>query len=240
MTAVIAAVLAAAATALWLWNPAESRLRALMPREDAADSDGPAALAKRLLRRFRKDEDAAEKHTAAAIAVIDRASELLRVGAAPTAVLTHLSKLPGPADLQEALSKAARAAELGAAPHQAISAHSDGLPRQSAEILAGMASVWFVAESAGAPAADLLQRFAATARMQADAARERGIALAGPQSTVRVLTALPLLSLGLALLIGADLGKLLSSAPGAAACAGGAVLLVLGRLWMRHMLGKAQ
>ena len=75
--------------------------------------------------------------------------------------------------------------------------------------------------------------------MQTDSARERAIALAGPQSTVKVLTALPLLSLGLAVLIGADPAELLTSVPGAVSCISGAVLLVVGRLWMRRMLKRA-
>lgn len=237
---VLAALLAAAAAGLWVWDPAERRLNKLLPRDD---SDGPRTRAgdglQGLVRRFRKSDADDNEHAAAAIAVIDRAAELLRVGAAPAAVLEHLSKLPGPEDLQAALATAARSAELGSAPHQAISAQAEGLPAQSKDILLHMASVWFVAESAGAPAANLLERFAKTARMQTDSARERAIALAGPQSTVKVLTALPLLSLGLAVLIGADPVELLTSVPGAVSCISGAVLLVVGRLWMRRMLKRA-
>ncbi|OFL66300.1 MULTISPECIES: type II secretion system F family protein [unclassified Brevibacterium] len=237
----LAAVLAAMAAGLWMWDPAERRLRKLLAGDRTDVSGGRIrGRAKSFVRRFRRSENEDEEHAAAAIAVIDRAAELLRVGAAPSTVLAHLAKLPGPEDLRTALATAARSAELGTAAHQALSTQAEGLPTLSKDILLHMASVWFVAESAGAPAANLLERFAKTARMQTDSARERAIALAGPQSTVKVLTALPLMSLGLAVLIGADPVELLASVPGAVSCISGAVLLVVGRLWMRRMLKRAQ
>ncbi|MGO1607672.1 MAG: type II secretion system F family protein, partial [Brevibacterium yomogidense] len=87
--------------------------------------------------------------------------------------------------------------------------------------------------------ADVLTRYAHSRREIADAERERLVALAGPQATVTVLTWLPAAGLGLALLIGADLGSLLGSPLGLASIGGGVILLACGRVWMTRMLEKA-
>jgi tight adherence protein B len=97
-----------------------------------------------------------------------------------------------------------------------------------------------VAESAGAPAADVLERYARSRREIAEAERERAVALAGPQATVTVLTWLPAAGLGLALLIGADPLSLLGSPAGLVSIGSGVVLLAAGRLWMRRMLERAR
>lgn len=186
-------------------------------------------------RRRRTPED---RH-AAAVAVVDRAVELLRVGMPPAVVMAQLAGLAEDADLEQALLRMSRSLELGDPPHEAIRRHTGSLIPAAAEVFDGMAAVWFVAETAGAPAADMLSRYGDTCREKADSARDRAVALAGPAATVKVLTWLPLLSLGLGLLIGTDLTALLSSVPGLVSLGGGAVLLVVGRLWMRSLLRRA-
>ncbi len=216
-----------AALGWWLltWSPSQRRLRELIgaPSADKRPGNSPRA-----------GDTGME-----AVAAVDRAVELLRAGIPPAAVMAHLAKLPGDERLTTALERTGRSLELGDSPHTAIRRHSADLDPETAEVLDGMASVWFVAETAGAPAADMLQRYAITCRERADSARERAVALAGPASTVRVLTWLPLLSLGLALLIGADPLRLLSSLPGLISLIGGVALLLVGRMWMRIMLRRA-
>lgn len=175
-----------------------------------------------------------------AIAVVDRCSELLRVGVPPVRAVSHIAGLGTDPELSRVLAKVARSLELGQAPHLAIRRHLGGLAPRMAEVLDGMAAVWFVAETSGAPAAEMLSEYGQSCRRKADSRRERDVALAGPQSTVKVLTWLPLISLGLSVLIGANPIRLLLSVPGFAALGAGAALLVLGRLWMRRMLRKAQ
>lgn len=218
-------LLCAVGWAILAWNGSGARMQTLIGRP------APEATIKQ------------QKHhddTAQALAVIDRAVELLRSGIPPARVMGHLATLPGSDALVSALTLMSRSLELGDPPHTAIRRHSEGLDPAAAEVFSGMASIWFVAQSAGAPVADMLARYAVTCRERADAARERDVALAGPQSTVRVLSWLPLLSLGLALLIGADPLKLVSSVAGALSLVSGAALLVAGRVWMRAMLRRVQ
>src|SRR5699024_2822364 len=82
---------------------------------------------------------------------------------------------------------------LGEEPGRAIATRSAALPGPAAEVLAGMAAVWTVSERSGAPAAEMILRYASAQRDALDAERERRIAMAGPKSTVRVLSWLPLI-----------------------------------------------
>ncbi|MDK8346615.1 type II secretion system F family protein [Brevibacterium sp. UMB1308A] len=174
------------------------------------------------------------------IAVIDRAVQLLKVGIEPARAMTLVADLPDNEVVERVLRKVARAMELGEKPDQALRMYAGELGDEDARILTGMASVWFVSEQAGAPAAEMLESYASTCRDRADAMRERDVALAGPISTVMVLSWLPIMSLGLAVLVGADLVELVTSLPGALSICGGLVLLVAGRIWMRSMLSSAR
>ncbi|MCQ9385343.1 type II secretion system F family protein [Brevibacterium moorei] len=198
--------------------------------------DGPGAV--RGHKRRDKDADPAEP----AIAIVDRCTALLRAGVAPAHALRQVARAGTEPGLRTLLEKVARALELGQAPHTAIRAQlARARPApQIARILEGMASVWFVAQTAGAPAAEMLGRYAESCRARADSERERAVALAGPQSTVRVLTWLPVISLGLSLLIGTNPLELITGVPGALSLVCGVALLLAGRAWMRAMLKKAE
>jgi tight adherence protein B len=174
-----------------------------------------------------------------AIAVIDRAAALLRIGLPPATVTIQLAEVSD-ADLAAVLTRVSRSMSLGDAPDVAFARHAGALPGPLEQVLTGMGSVWAVAESAGAPAAGVLERYAQSRREIAEAERERAVALAGPQATVTVLTWLPVAGLGLALLIGADPLALLGSPVGLVSIGSGVVLLALGRLWMRRMLEGAR
>lgn len=173
-----------------------------------------------------------------AIAVIDRAAALLRIGMPPSAVTMQLAEVSD-ADLAAVLTRVSRSMSMGDDPQTAIGRHVGELPVPLADVLIGMGSVWAVAESAGAPAADVLERYAHSRREIAEAERERAVALAGPQATVTVLTWLPAAGLGLALLIGADPRTLLGSPVGLASIGSGIILLLCGRMWMKRMLEGA-
>lgn len=174
-----------------------------------------------------------------AIAVIGRAAALLRIGLPPATVTIQLAEVSDP-DLAAVLTRVSRSMNLGDAPDVAFARYAGALPGPLEQVLTGMGSVWAVAESAGAPAADVLERYARSRQEFAEAERERAVALAGPQATVTVLTWLPAAGLGLALLIGADPLALLGSPVGLVSIGSGVVLLALGRLWMRRMLERAR
>lgn len=227
-------------------DPAGLRMRTVLPprRERPRDADRPTGSDVVTGREptpgpdARTGSSAAEDDPHRAIAVIDRAAALLRIGMPPATVTTQLAEVSDP-DLAAVLIRVSRSMSLGDDPRTAIARHVGGLPPTLAEVLVGMGAVWEVAESAGAPAADVLTRYAHSRREIADAERERVVALAGPQATVTVLTWLPAAGLGLALLIGADLGSLLGSPVGLVSIGGGVVLLACGRVWMKRMLEQA-
>ncbi|MFL0575273.1 type II secretion system F family protein [Brevibacterium luteolum] len=242
MTAVVIALIGGlAATGWWLLSAdtAASRLTQLLPTRAGADQSPSRP---RLFARWHRQAATASgsDDESAAIAMIDRAAELLRVGMPPEAIMSQLGELSDDPHSAEVLGRMSRSLRLGERPHEAIRRHAGQLPTAQHDIFDGMAAVWFVAETAGAPAADMLARYATSCREKADAARERAVALAGPQSTVRVLTWLPVFSLGLGAFIGANPLRLALTVPGALSLGGGIALLLAGRAWMRAMLRIAQ
>jgi len=225
-------------------GPARRRLRAVLRPGRGRTADGTRAGGGTSGRTATAGGTALPSTSAAdddphrAIAVIDRAAALLRIGMPPVTVTAQLAEVSEP-DLAAVLARVSRSMSLGDDPRTAIGRHAGDLPTTLAEVLVGMGAVWEVAESAGAPAADVLTRYAHSRREIADAERERVVALAGPQATVTVLTWLPAAGMGLALLIGADLRTLLASPVGLASIGGGIVLLACGRVWMKRMLERA-
>jgi len=107
--------------------------------------------------------------------------------------------------------------------------------------------VWFqlaacfdVAEATGCPLADVLTRFAAQLEAEEDAEAARQTALAGPRATVRLLTWLPFLGLGLGLLLGVDPVEILMGNPwGVAALVAGLALTAAGRFWSVRLVRAA-
>ena len=108
--------------------------------------------------------------------------------------------------------------------------------------------VWFqlaacfdVAEASGCPLADVLTRFAAQLEAEDDADAARQTALAGPRATVRLLTWLPFLGLGLGVLLGVDPVEVLLGTPlGVAALAAGLALTAAGRIWSSRLVRTAE
>ena len=96
-------------------------------------------------------------------------------------------------------------------------------------------------ERSGAPTADVLEGVAAGLRAEAAAASEARIALAAPRATATVMSLLPIAGLGLAAFLGVDtLHVLLTTAPGHACLALGAMAWALGRWWIRRLVTAAQ
>lgn len=229
--------------AVWLFmGPgASQRVRRLVTGQQKSRGSVRDRLRSFVMRvRGRPDDGVDPGADSPMIAVIDRAVQLLKVGIEPARAMTLVAEVPDNQVAERVLRKVARAMELGEKPHRALSLYASELGEEDARILSGMASVWFVSEQAGAPAAEMLASYASTCRDRADAVRERDVALAGPIASVMVLSWLPIISLGLAVLVGADLIELVTSVPGALSLFGGLVLLVVGRVWMRSMLAGAR
>ncbi|GAA0036521.1 MULTISPECIES: type II secretion system F family protein [Brevibacterium] len=222
---VVLAVLIAAGILLAAPPDPVSRLRELL--SGAREGRGRARR-----QRPRARDDEAERLWA--IGAVENCAHLLKVGMTPQAVMATLSRQ------DDRLQPISRAIALGEEPGQAIASRGQSLPPAAAEVFAGMASVWTVSERSGAPAADMILRYAAARRDALDADRERRIAMAGPRATVRVLSWLPLIGMGLGLLIGVRPLDLVSGLPGQLSIGGGLVLYLLGRWWMRRMMMRAE
>ncbi|MGA7204518.1 MAG: hypothetical protein WBX27_07825, partial [Specibacter sp.] len=97
-----------------------------------------------------------------------------------------------------------------------------------------------VCEASGAPVAAVLSRLATRLESEQDAAAMRETALAGPRATVRLLTWLPFVGLGLGMAMGVDpVGVLLGGPLGWACLVVGCVLVMAGRLWSTHLISVA-
>lgn len=227
------AVLVALAVVLSSPLDPRARLRELLPhRGDGDESDRSGSGRGRAKSPAGRADP--ERERLWAISAVENCAHLLKVGMTPQAVMATLSRQ----NMQ--LRPISRAIALGEDPGRAIATRHDGLSRVAAEVFAGMAAVWTVSERSGAPAADMILRYAAAQRDALDADRERRIAMAGPRATVRVLSWLPLLGMGLGLLIGVEPIDLVTGLPGRLSVAAGIVLYILGRLWMKRMMLQAQ
>ncbi|WP_350270706.1 type II secretion system F family protein [Brevibacterium sp. CBA3109] len=205
-------------------DPASRLQDLLRTRQDEDDSR----------RGGRQAKEDPEQEKLWAISAVENCAHLLKVGMTPQAVMATLSR-------QNAqLAPISRAISLGEEPGRAIATRGAALPQAAAEVFAGMSSVWTVSERSGAPAADMILRYAKAQRSTLDADRERRIAMAGPRATVRVLSWLPLIGVGLGLLIGVHPVELLLGLPGRLSIGGGLALYFVGRWWMRRMMARAE
>lgn len=102
-----------------------------------------------------------------------------------------------------------------------------------------LVAAWRLAEEAGAPAS-VVTGAAAEAVRERRASRERaGVAVAGPRTSMWLLTALPLLGPAGGVLVGFGPDRLYASTPARVAAVAGVVLTLLGWLWARAVLGRA-
>lgn len=164
----------------------------------------------------------------------DRLAALSRAG---VPLIRSWQLLAGRGDAEgRACRPVARAVALGGS-------SADGLLAASAR--SGPALRWLaltceVSRGCGAPLADVLEGLARAVRAEADARRERELALAGPRATAALLTWLPAGGLLLGFLIGVNpLAVLLLSPAGWGCLLIGGLLWAAGRWWMRHLLRRA-
>ncbi len=102
---------------------------------------------------------------------------------------------------------------------------------RAAPVLSQVAACWRVG-SRGAGLVEAIQHVAASARAAEDVRVEMEAQLAGPRSTARLLSGLPVVGLGLGLMLGADpLDWLLGTMPGRLCLTVGVTLTLVGMWW---------
>ena len=164
---------------------------------------------------------------------VHRLAVLVGAGIAPASAWRHVMAAARPADA--ALAALVDDLDAGAPLGLAI----DRVARDRDDGWRALAAAWSVATSSGAPLAPALSAFADAVRDRAAAQRDIAVALAGPRATARIVLALPVVAIGLALLAGADILASLAHPIGIASIVAGLALGVLARAWMARMLRAA-
>jgi tight adherence protein B len=167
-----------------------------------------------------------------------RIVEELRTGAHPAAALEGVRTDGALAD--RTLGPAAAAARLGDdVPAALVRTAARGPVGLRAE-LQRIAAAWALSDRHGAPLADLLDGVLTDLRWRLAFAARTHARSAGPRATAAVLTALPLLGLGLGHLLGADpLGVLRSGILGQALLLVGTGLVLAGLSWTDRLAAGA-
>lgn len=162
-----------------------------------------------------------------------RAARRVRRLARPVSRSSARAARPG-----EALALVAARLRAGAEPEQAWDdIRLDGDGAAGATVTAARA----LALELGAPLAELLDEVGSGVADDESAAAERRAALAGPAATGRVLGWLPVAGVLLALALGADVVAVAADGGvGTASVVGGAVLVVVGRVWTRALVRRAE
>ncbi|GGA70075.1 pilus assembly protein TadB [Pseudoclavibacter endophyticus] len=168
-------------------------------------------------------------------AVLDRLAMLLRGGAAPATAWGLLAK-HGRADESTAdvVRKVAGVLAAGGDAGEVLAARAEAPWR-------ALGCAWALAGRTGAPLARSLAGLADGFRDVGEAERDVRVALEGPNSTSRIVIALPLVGLGLGLVMGVDtLGVLTTTPLGIACSVAGAALMAGAWWWMRALVRRAR
>lgn len=111
-----------------------------------------------------------------------------------------------------------------------------GLRRQWAQL----GAILQISAAAGVPLAALLDRLADAWEDGQDGHQARQAAAAGPRSTARLLALLPVAGIGLSVAAGAPPTQMLSTPAGWLVLGCGAVLAVVGTVWTRALVRRAE
>ncbi len=164
------------------------------------------------------------------IAAIDLLAAELRAGILPGHALLAL------ADDAPSLRPAAVAATHGG---DVVTAFRSASTHPGAGALADLAGAWHVAERAGAPLAQVLDRVATSARDDAEIDREVQAEAAPARATGRLMAVLPVLGLSLGAGMGADpVHVLTGTVVGASCLAGGVALACAGVVWVDRIVAS--
>lgn len=103
-----------------------------------------------------------------------------------------------------------------------------------------LAATLSLAQQTGMPLSQILYRLADALEAGEDANQAREAASAGPKATANLLAWLPVAGLGLAHMLGASLGELLTTLTGWILLLAGAALAFAGRIWTNRMMKTAE
>ena len=220
----VAALLAALAVSLAMLPAGERRVRRLT----AADGE-------RVVRRHLR-ESAHRLWRLRGIGPGSRRRKAKQRARTLQAIAALASELEAGASPMESLQRAQ--GDPSVWPHAAAAARwgdgvADGLDRdaQVDPVLGQVAACWRIG-SRGAGLVEAIQHVAASARTAEDVRVEMEAQLAGPRSTARLLSGLPVIGLGLGLMLGADpLDWLLGTLPGLVCLVAGVTLTLVGMWW---------
>ena len=101
-------------------------------------------------------------------------------------------------------------------------------------------AAWHLAEESGAPLAAVLERLAEALRALDRVAERRGVLLAGPRSTIRLVASLPVVALVFGAMLGFDPLPVVMSPFGAMLIGLGVGLLLLGVRWARALISRLE
>ena len=179
--------------------------------------------------RRRRAGAASRSHVAASL---DLLAAEMRAGVLP------LEALRGVAHEVPVLAPVASAVQSGADPTVALQVVAQ---EPGAEALADLAAAWSLADRAGVPLSDVLERLAASVRDDVDLGREVRAEAAPARATGRLMAVLPVLGLGLGAGLGSDpLVLLTRTVPGALCLAAGAALACAGTAWIDRLADAAE
>lgn len=163
-------------------------------------------------------------------AALDLLAAELRAGVLPRHAIETL------ADDVPSLRPAASAAAQGG---DVVSALRAASVEAGAEALADLAAAWHVAERAGAPLADVLDRVATAIREDADVDRDVQAEAAPARATGRLMAVLPVLGTSLGIGMGADPVHVLTGTVAGASClAAGVLLACAGVVWVDRIVAS--
>jgi tight adherence protein B len=194
---------------------------------------GRSSLVDRSRQRLSSRRRRAETERAAAEAgeMLDALAPALRAGLPPVAALRLVTSTSpyGRLALRELEEAAARGEPLG----PTWSAHAEAV---ESDDLRFVAAAWTLCDTLGSPIAPMVSTISEMVRRRRAVRQRIATALAGPQATMRVLTALPLTGPLLALAVGVPPADLYAQPSAAVSLATGLLLLVIGRAWTSRMV----
>lgn len=127
---------------------------------------------------------------------------------------------------------AARAARLGADVPAALSRDA-----RTHAVLARVAAAWLISQRTGAALADVLDNVADSHRRRVEVRQALEVEVAGPRATARLMSLLPLVGIGFAMMLGADpLRWFFSSWPALLCLLAGIALNLGGYLWLTRIV----
>lgn len=232
MTALLVAMLLlASATWIWPWGRGVglngwSVRRPLTEFGDATSSTGPA---RRAFSRRRRA--ATERAEAEALDLLDALAPALRAGLPPVAALRLIASTSTPG--RGALTGLDAAAARGDPLAPTWYAYADASSSEDLRLVAG---AWSLCETLGSPLASTVSTVSDVVRRRRAVRHRTSAALAGPQATMRVLTALPLSGPFVALAVGVSPADLYAEPAGAGSLVAGVALLLAGRAWVGRLV----